>query len=127
MSMDDFVKTLSEQQKKALLKALSGGTFELENVPDETKAKEHGEEDFTMSKKKTAKSQPRRKPVRAGENTYVDTGEHKDIVTPETTRTPRQRPKPNKKNVKCHVCGKTFAVDTRYSYGDFQRCNNCVG
>tara|TARA_B100001564_G_scaffold173205_1_gene145742 strand:+ start:255 stop:629 length:375 start_codon:yes stop_codon:yes gene_type:complete len=124
MSMEEFIKTLSKEQKDALLKALSGGTFEEEKTVNDTGS----DENFTMSKEKTnVKSDSRRRPVTGGKNTFVDTGEHRDVVTPKINKTPRNRPAAKKKEVKCHACGKSFAIDSRYNYGEFYRCDNCVG
>ena len=69
----------------------------------------------------------RRETVKARANTWTDTGEHKDISTPEATRTPRNRPAPKKKDVTCHICGKKDKVNASLVYGEFYRCDRCTG
>ncbi len=155
--MDEFIQTLTEEQKQALLKALSGGSFEPE-VPaeftthppfidgsrwqheepiseavdgpqqQESKSKPTAE-DFTMRKDtgSTLDKTRRREAVKARANTWTDTGEHKDISTPEATRTPRNRPTPKKKDVTCHICGKKSKVNASLVYGEFYRCDRCTG
>ena len=114
MSMDEFVQTLSEEQKAALIKALGGNT-EVESrwqheepiseavdgvAKEEPKpSKQRETEDFTMRKEGNSglPSSSRREPVRARKNTWVDTGsEAKDVTTPEVSRTPRNRKPPQK-------------------------------
>ena len=127
MSMDDFVKTLSNEQKAALIQAL-GGT---EAKAEDTKPVETVEnttnitEDFRVVKDNNLKSDSRRVPVNAGQNTWTDTGEHKDIETPNAQRTPRNRPPPKKKDVTCNACGKTFKVNASMVYGEYYRCDRC--
>jgi DNA-directed RNA polymerase subunit RPC12/RpoP len=146
--MDDFIQTLSSEQREALLKALVGdhvkGTVEsrwqheepaseavdgvAEQKPETSRAKDA--EDFTMHKK-TDSGLPksgRREPVRARKNTWVDTGsEAKDVTTPEVNRTPRNRKPPAKKQVTCHACGKKFKVNANIVYGEYYRCDRCTG
>ena len=126
MSMDEFLKTLTEEQKQALLRALSGGDFKQEQPPAEEPRM--SEDDFTMNKHRVSSlpSNGRREPVRARENTWTDEGESKDIKTPDAKRTPRNRAKPKLKTVKCHVCGKEQKVNASIVYGEFYRCNRCI-
>ena len=68
--------------------------------------------------------------MKAGKNQWKDEGELKHIETPlpdDFERTPRRKAAPKKKEVECHLCGKSFKQDVRYSYGDFPRCNRCTG
>ena len=133
MSMDEFIKTLTEEQKRALLKALSGG-----EVPDEPSTthppfiasseepiSESVDGDFTMNK--GFDNSKNRSKVKAGKNTWTDTGEAKDISTPDVARTPRNRSTPKKKNVKCHACGKTFQISPSLIFGEYYRCDRCSG
>ena len=135
--MDDFIKTLTEEQKQALLKALSGGSFEPEApaepftahppVAKETKSKPTAE-DFAMHKTENALGNDRRREaVKAQINQWTDTGEHKDVATPNTARTPRNRSAPRKKKVRCHVCAKDFTINANLVYGEFYRCDRCTG
>lgn len=142
MSMEDFVKTLTDEQRLALLKALSGGDSKAE-VPDEplnthppfvdTSRWQHeepvseavdGPADFTMDKDRASK---KRTPIVASKNTWKDTGEHSDVSTPDVARTPRNRPPPKKKEVRCHSCGKTFSVSPSVMFGEYYRCDRCIG
>lgn len=130
MSMDEFIKTLTEEQKSALLKALSGG--EVADEPFTTHppfiAGEKVVEDFTMHKRESNGVKNRRKePVKARQNTWSDTGEFKEVSTPDVQRTPRNRPAPKKKEVKCSSCGKTSRVNANIVYGEYYRCERCVG
>jgi hypothetical protein len=120
--MDDFIQTLSEEQKQSLLKALSGGDSVEEQASDEPNVGE----DFVV---KTANTVPnlKRIPVKAGTNTWSDTGEHKDVVTPDTSRTPRNRKTPNKKTVICNACGRKEKIQASLVYGEYYRCSRCVG
>lgn len=117
MSMKDFVDTLTDEQKKALMEALVGGKSD---QPESTI-----NEDFTMTQVNSSKN--KREPVRAGKNTWTDNGEDRHIVTPEKPPTPRNRKPPKKRDVKCSVCGKTQQVNSSLVYGEYYRCNNCIG
>ncbi len=123
MSMDEFVKTLSEEQKAALLSALS----EKEEVAEEPEETNDITDDFRVVKKSSLKSNGRREPVKAKGNTWTDTGEHRDVETPNVQRTPRNRAAPKKKNVTCNACGKKFNVNASIVYGEYYRCDRCVG
>lgn len=127
MSMKDFVNTLNEEQKKALLAALSDDSNPiLSHIPAEVKdeTKTVINEDFVMNKNQTV-SGKRKEPVKAKNNQWVDTGEFKDVVTPEVKRTPRNRDAPKKLKTKCYVCGKNFEADSRFVFGEFHRCDRC--
>lgn len=135
MSMDDFVQTLTEEQKAALIKALGGNTevesrwqheepiSEAVDGPSPTTAEV---ENFTVTRQPT-KSSKSREPVRAKQNTWSDTGEDRHIETPESTRTPRTRKAPPKKTVTCHACGKTEKVNASLVFGEYYRCDRCIG
>lgn len=136
MSMNEFVDTLTDEQRAALLKALTGDDFKpevrkSETSPSDSSRWQHEEPvseavdgDFTMNKGRTNKQ---RTPIVARENTWKDTGEAKDITTPEVTRTPRNRQPPKKKEVRCHSCGKTFSVSPSVMFGEYYRCDRCCG
>lgn len=127
MSMKDFVNTLNEEQRKALLAALSDDTnITLSHVDKATKeeTKTIINEDFVMNKSQNT-SGKRKEPVKARQNQWVDTGEFKDITTPEVARTPRNRQSPKKVQAKCYVCGKGFEADSRFVFGEFHRCDRC--
>jgi len=118
-----FIETLSDEQKDKLLEALMSKS----NTPDIKDAKKSSTEDFTMKKKEETPFTRRKEPVKARKNQWQDTGEFRDISTPDVERTPRRRDPPRKEDVECHVCGKTFKVDSRYVYGEYYRCNKCGG
>lgn len=122
MSMKDFVDTLNDEQKKALLEALSGN----DKVVQQKKAKEVNS-DFIVQTRTNSDTlnNKRREPVRGRENRWEDTGEFRDIETPEVERTPRRRSPPRKIDVECASCGKSFKVDSRFVYGEYYRCNRC--
>ena len=130
MSMKDFIDTLSEEQKKALLDALT--IKEIDNsVKSEKKEEDYtkknmvGTEYFLMSNKEEVT--PKRGKVQAGKNTWKDTGEDRNIVTPKAPVTPRTRKPPQKKNVKCHICGKSKSINANLLYGEYYRCERCTG
>ena len=131
--MDDFIKMLSEEQKAALLKALSGGDFEPEKIVSTTlapasKPSNNISEDFTMKSDKSVKENTKRVAVKGKENTWSDDGtECANIKTPDTPRTPRQRKPPKMKSVTCHVCNKKEEVNASLVYGEFYRCDRCTG
>ena len=128
--MDNFIQTLSDEQKAALLKALTGDDFKpevesrLQNKEPISKAVDG---DFTMHKKTELSKQKRREKVKGSENTWTDTGEHRDVETPDTARTPRNRSAPKKKTVRCHVCSKDFTINASLVYGEYYRCDRCTG
>ncbi len=120
MSMDDFLKTLNEEQKAALLKALTENKTE-EDAPNT-------QDDFrTDSIKKPLNNNRRREPVKGRKNEWVDTGEFKDYDTKYGDRVPRQRKPFKKVDVECSVCGRSFKTDPKFVYGEYHRCSKCVG
>lgn len=118
--LNKFLSSLSDEQKDALLKALSSKPKD--NKEDQEPRTKH---DFTVDNKKQPNSR-RKEPVKARKNEWVDTGEFRDIETEYGERTPRNR-KPHKKvDVECSVCGRSFKTDPKYVYGEYHRCNRCV-
>jgi len=120
MSLKKMIKDLTQAEKQELLEMLSATNDDVIESPAV-------KSDFTMDKERFT-SDRRREPVKARENTFVDNGtDHKDIVTPEIERTPRNRKPPAKKQVVCRSCGKTFKVNARLVYGESYRCDRCTG
>jgi methylase of polypeptide subunit release factors len=119
MSMDDFLKTLNEEQKAALLKALTDNKSE-ENTSNK-------QENFTSETIKKPSNNRRREPVKARKNEWVDTGEFKDYDTKYGDRVPRQRKPFKKVDIECSVCGRSFKADPKFVYGEYHRCSKCVG
>ena len=81
--------------------------------------------DFTVTRENNKTN--RKTPVKFKKNEWKDIGDFKDIETPNFEKTPRNRPKPNKEKVECHVCGRTFSINSNLIYGDYHRCNKCTG
>ena len=81
--------------------------------------------DFTVTRE-TSKIH-RKTPVKFKRNEWKDEGDFRDIETPYFEKTPRNRPKPSKEQVECHVCGRTFSINSNLVYGDYHRCNKCTG
>lgn len=139
MSMKDFVNTLSEEQKKALMDALiDKNNAILSHLPDEAKEKtikaisDSNQEkvshnsDFIVDPKKPNNNR-RKEPVKARKNEWVDSGEDRHIETKYGARTPRNREPHKKADVECSVCGRSFKVDPKYIYGEYHRCSKCTG
>ena len=144
MSMDDFMRSLSDQQKAMFLAALQdSGTPPESNDEDETKwtttmpphIKEEMEPapaasndmDFSMNSNVKTKNAP----VRAtGENGFTDTGtdcKSEEDSTPEYTPMKRTRRPAQKVAVTCNACGRQEQVGKQYVMGDYYRCSRCVG
>ena len=87
-------------------------------------------EDFKVVNNSKLESK-RKQPVKYKKNTWSDTGEFRDDEVDyakfEKTKTPRRRGKPQKKEVECHVCGKTFSMNANLIHGEYIRCNRCTG
>ena len=138
MSMNDFINMLNDEQKQALLKALVGDSPTVASVPKEVKKESIKKiqsstppasvsEDFTMFKQDSNSNTRRKEAVRARNNEWKDTGEFKDVETPQFERTPRRRQPHKRVEVECHVCGKSFKEDPKFVHGEYYRCNRCTG
>lgn len=136
MDLNNFFNSLTDEQKLQLANALMNSTSQ----PTSEKKEENFVAKTTQPPKKTASigedfivkkaEQPpsrRKESVRARNNQWEDTGEFRDVHTPDYERTPRRREAPRKEDVECHVCGKSFKIDPRFSYGEYYRCNRCTG
>ena len=136
MNLKSLVESLSIEEKEQLLDLLTEDTSTWTTMPPHIVEEMEAEtedppkrevEDFTMHRTTNLKNNGRREAVRAGKNTWTDTGEHKDVQTPNVERTPRNRAAPQKKTVTCHVCGKKQKVNASLVYGEFYRCDSCTG
>jgi formylmethanofuran dehydrogenase subunit E len=136
--MNDFINMLNDEQKQALLKALVGDSPTIASVPKEVKKESTKKiqsstppasvnEDFTVFKQDSNFNTRRKEAVRARKNEWKDTGESRDIETPQFERTPRRREPYKKVEVECHVCGKLFKEDPKTIHGEYYRCNRCIG
>ena len=129
---DSFLSSLSDEQKKKLMEALlpkndTNIKSNKESVKknNTTKPITKINEDFTVNK--DLQQSRRREAVRARKNEWTDNGEHRDIVTPEFEKTPRNRQAPKKVDLECDVCGRSFKEDSRFVYGERHRCSRCTG
>jgi len=129
---DSFLSSLSDEQKQKLMEALMPKADNIKQQTKETIKKNkppkpvtNVSEDFIVNK--DAQNSRRREAVRARKNEWTDNGEHRDIVTPEFEKTPRNRQAPKKVDLECDVCGRSFKEDSRFVYGERHRCSRCTG
>ena len=126
----DLLKNLTDEQKQALLEQLMASLHEPkqeEVAVEEPEETTDDKNDFTMHKN-NSKPKGRREAVKFKKNTWQDDGiEFSDVDTPKIKRTPRNRKKANIVEVECHVCGKTFKMNSNLVYGEYHRCNRCGG
>lgn len=142
---ESFLESLSDDQKEKLAQSIMK-SLNKPAEPEVTADLEREEvqelgrrrpavvvnEDFTVTR--TNDVSTRKQPVRAKKNQWVDTGddvEHDADFDPakfeKMGRTARSRPKAQKVEMTCHVCGKSFKTDPKLVYGEFVRCNRCTG
>ena len=139
MSMDDFMRSLSDQQKAMFLSALQdSGTppkAEVDGNEDDsewtTTMPPHIKEEFEPPVNEFAmKQQKRSGAVQAtGTNMFTDDGICKggEHDTPSYTPQPRTRRKPQKVSVTCSACGKKFQKLDSMVTSDYHRCDRCCG
>lgn len=131
MNFEQFVNSLSDEQKNALMAALSSNNEQAPPMPkiepkQLPKPQRVVGEDFKVIREDN--SSKGKTPVKARKNEWEDDGqEFRDVYTPKGERTPRNREKSRKQDVECHVCGRTFQVNPKYVYGEYLRCNRCTG
>jgi|SRR5210317_784270 hypothetical protein len=129
MNLDDLkeaLKSLSIEEKIELLSALDTKHISRQEQSKQQTNIQKDANCIVNTKAETSVTQnKRREPVRGRENRWEDTGEFRDIETPEVERTPRRRASPRKIDVECASCGKSFKVDSRFVYGEYYRCNRC--
>lgn len=139
---DELVKalldTMTAEQKSELLSKLMDSltppsqeqpTEKTEETVSSTPPRRRVSEDFTVKRDENLDN--RKTPVRARKNDWVDDGEARDTnfdyAKFEKMKTPRRRGKPKKRDVECHVCGRTFTMNEGLIYGEYVRCNRCTG
>lgn len=151
MNLNNFFQSLSDDQKKNLAEALLNSIDNksenndppedntISNIKEEPvkpkdkasqKPKITVDDNFVVKKNDFSDNQNRRKePVKARKNEWHDNGEFRDLDSSDYQKTPspRRREPPKKIDVDCHVCGRSFKVDQRFVYGEYYRCNKCVG
>lgn len=128
MSMNDFLSSLTPEQKKALLDALTSSQQSpqpKQNIEPEQEEPEDPKSNFIVNTKKP--NNRRKEPVRARKNEWTDEGEDRHIETKYGARTPRTREPHKKVELECSVCGRPFKADPKYVYGEYYRCNKCTG
>ena len=112
LSIEELQKILENKMKEA-------------EAPEKDDSKANVRNDFTVSKDSSVGGKSKRTVV-AGENTWSDTGEHKDVTTPDVERGERKRRSPKKVELNCHVCGKKFEILSSLVSGKYVRCDSCV-
>lgn len=142
--LDEFIKSLSTEQKQALLESIneSLGVESLKSEPQKkpkpvrvdkskaTKSKLRDQDlDFTISR--TDNEEKTRMPVTETKrfNSFTDDGtEAKDeeFKTPDIQPTERRRPPVQKVNQKCSKCGKQVSVHPTHAR-DWFTCDRCIG
>ena len=139
MSFEQFIQSLSEEQKEKLREALSPQNNSDENKPEQNKKNNQpaprrsnqDTEDFTMSiVKDTNEVTKGGTPVNLTKktNTFVDTGEDakgEEFKTPEIQLTERKRPSPKKISQLCQRCNKHFDVHQTHAR-EFFVCDKCI-
>jgi hypothetical protein len=141
-----FLSSLSDEQKEKLAQSIMNNLnkpaepkvtadLEREEVQELGRKRQPAvvvNEDFTVTRNNDIET--RKQPVRARKNQWVDTGEdveHDKDFDPakfeKMGRTARSRPKSQKVEMTCYVCGKSFKTDPKLVYGEFVRCNRCTG
>jgi len=141
--LDDFFKTLTNEQKAALITELSKGLPEgdvAESPPKRKRAKRKKvtqvvkqktpvkkiNDDFTVNKDISDKDRVRTV-VKASKNLWKDDEtEALDVETPSIEKTKR-RPAAKILEVQCSACGKMQKVSEKVVYGKYHRCSRCVG
>lgn len=134
---DDIVKKLLEsltpEQKDELVNGLLASNVKSDVPKEEIEQTQKGASEITEDFRvvRDAPDNTRKAPVKARKNQWVDVGEDRDAdfdyAKFEKMKTPRKRSQPRKRDVECHVCGKTFSVNESLIYGEYMRCNRCTG
>lgn len=131
MNLKAFVQTLSIKEREELLNILTedtnNWTTQPPHIEEEAPPKPSVSEDFVMHKANALSNNKRREAVQAKTNQWADEGEDRHIETPEIRKTPRTRKPPQKKQCVCHICGKKENVNASLVYGEYYRCNSCLG
>lgn len=151
MNFDDFVGSLSDEQKQKLMEGLMEASerppvkVKTRDLPSRKSKLEDQEQEETVSSKPRSRNvtedfkmvsdntlEKRKSPVRARKNQWVDKGEDRDPeFDPDKFermgKAARSRAKVRKETVECHVCGKTFSINPSLIYGTNIRCNRCTG
>ena len=130
--MAKFIESLDDEQRKAFEKVFKsvGSSMGVEVKEEKQDAPANNvNEDFRVTNSKLERG---RTPVRARKNQWVDEGEDRDpdfdpAKFERMGKAARNRSKARKKTIECHICGRSFAVNPAYVYGENVRCNRCTG
>jgi RNase P subunit RPR2 len=133
MNLRNFVDGLTIEERTELLDILTENSTSWTTMPPHLKEMMQGDQeeikvnsDFKVIKQNNI-SKKRKEAVRANKNTWKDTGEDRHIETPDASITPRNRSKPKKITVTCHKCGQKSKINAGLVYGEFYRCDKCIG
>ena len=144
MNMQNFIESLTPEQKAEFVKALQEdkevsplAVEDNKDIAPLTADKPKGSprievgDDFVVRRVDANgnPSESRRRPVKGGANTWVDTGEdrNEDTVTPDFKPVTRSRPEATKVDKTCIACKKIVQVNPAIVYGEFYRCDKCGG
>ena len=128
--LENFINSLSEEQKKELIKALSGKDTPTVEKKSEPRQSSMDISDFTSSIK-TDNSKISRKPVSTDKrkNLFVDDKSEsvgEEFETPEIELSERSRPPVKKVEQSCSKCNKASFVHPTHAR-DWFVCDRCIG
>lgn len=135
MSMDDFVGSLTEEQRQELLKALSGDkSEEKEEIVPAKKEKVNEvfvDEHFRVHRPEEENSRTTVR-GRGSESDFIDPGggrgeetEMPEIVKKIPPVSRGGRKPPVKVEYTCGACGDKFKENPELVYGEYHRCDRC--
>jgi hypothetical protein len=138
--LEEFIKSLSDEQKRALIENLNSqlGVQELKTPEPEplpaTRVQESVRDvnlDFSMNKDAKKESLGKKVPVTETKrfNSFTDDGTEskgEEFSTPEVSLTERRRPPAKKVSQTCSKCGKTVEVHPTHAREWFS-CDKCIG
>lgn len=130
MNFEEFVNSLNDEQKKAMMTAFGVDPNIVKSKPDAEPKQLPSKttvvtEDFRVVRDDNVNKG--KTPVKFRKNEWEDDGEEfMDVKTPRIERMQRQRDKAKKVEVECHMCGRTFSVNPKFVFGDYHRCNRCT-
>ncbi len=151
MNFDDFVNSLSDEQKAKLMQGLMEASerepvkVKARDLPSRTSRLEDQEQEETVSSKpqsnvtedfKVVRSEEElsrgRQAVRAKKNQWSDKGEGRDpdfnpAMYEAMGKTQRREKAASKKSVDCAICGRSFKLRADLQMGEHIRCNRCTG
>lgn len=131
-----LLDALTSEQKEELVRSLltdrkvDQKTEQKREEVVSSKPRSNITEDFKVVN--NSELEKRKSAVRAKKNEWVDTGEDRDPdFDPQRFermgKTARSRGKVKKRQMECHVCGRSFQINPAFVHGEFIRCNRCTG